>query len=117
GEVRAVPACDPPAPGPAAPDGLLDEAVALLAGAKQPGIFVGWGAVYVHADMQQIADLFGAPVSTTLQGLSAFPGSHPLHAGMGFSRAAVPAAENAFKGCDCLLAVGTRFGEIPTGSF
>jgi len=36
---------------------------------------------------------------------------------MGFSRAAVPAAENAFKGCDCLLAIGTRFGEIPTGSF
>ena len=36
---------------------------------------------------------------------------------MGFSRAAVPAAENAFAGCDCLLAIGTRFGEIPTGSF
>jgi acetolactate synthase-1/2/3 large subunit len=36
---------------------------------------------------------------------------------MGFSRAAVPAAENAFRECDCLLAVGTRFGEIPTGSF
>ncbi|MCC6144165.1 MAG: thiamine pyrophosphate-binding protein, partial [Candidatus Hydrogenedentes bacterium] len=58
-----------------------------------------------------------APVSTTLQGLSAFPANHPLHAGMGFSNAAVPAATNAFKGIDALLAVGTRFGEIPTGSF
>jgi len=59
----------------------------------------------------------GAPVTTTLQGLSAFPGNHPLHAGMGFSRAAVPAAERAFEDCDALLAVGTRFAEIPTGSF
>jgi acetolactate synthase-1/2/3 large subunit len=29
----------------------------------------------------------------------------------------VPASRNAFKGCDCLLAVGTRFAEIPTGSY
>jgi acetolactate synthase-1/2/3 large subunit len=29
----------------------------------------------------------------------------------------VPAARNAFAGCDCLLAVGTRFGELATGSF
>ena len=36
---------------------------------------------------------------------------------MGFGRYAVPAAEHAFRGCDCLLAVGTRFSEIATGSF
>jgi len=36
---------------------------------------------------------------------------------MGFSRAAVPAAEHAFAQCDCLLAIGVSFGEIPTGSF
>jgi acetolactate synthase-1/2/3 large subunit len=29
----------------------------------------------------------------------------------------VPAVENAFRDCDCLLAVGTRFAEIPTGSY
>jgi acetolactate synthase-1/2/3 large subunit len=29
----------------------------------------------------------------------------------------VPAARNAFADCDCLLAVGTRFAEIATGSF
>jgi acetolactate synthase-1/2/3 large subunit len=117
GDVGDVPAFAPPAPAPAPPDGLLDEAIALLADAKSPGIFVGWGAVDVAPMVQQIAELLGAPVATTLQGMSAFPGNHPLHAGMGFSRAAVPAAENAFKSCDCLLAIGTRFGEIPTGSF
>ncbi|HET9577686.1 MAG TPA: thiamine pyrophosphate-dependent enzyme, partial [Usitatibacter sp.] len=33
------------------------------------------------------------------------------------SPSAVPAARNAFRDCDAMLAVGTRFGEIPTGSF
>ncbi|HEY2902214.1 MAG TPA: thiamine pyrophosphate-binding protein [Polyangia bacterium] len=117
GDADDVPAFQPASPAPAVPDALIDQAVELLAAARAPGLFVGWGAVDVSAETQQIADLLGAPVSTTLQGMSAFPGNHPLHTGMGFSRAAVPAAENAFKGCDCLLAIGTRFGEIPTGSF
>src|ERR1022692_418328 len=95
----------------------LDEAVRMLAAARSPGIFVGWGAAAISDVTVKISELLGAPVATTLQGLSAFPGNHPLHAGMGFSRAAVPAAENAFRDCDCLLAIGTRFGEIPTGSF
>ena len=29
----------------------------------------------------------------------------------------VLAGEKAFKDCDCLVAIGTRFSEIPTGSF
>lgn len=117
GDVGDVPEFEPYQPTMVSPEGLLDEAVALLSAAKSPGLFVGWGAVDASAALQQIAEKLGAPVSTTLQGVSAFPGNHPLHAGMGFSRAAVPAAENAFKNCDCLLAIGTRFGEIPTGSF
>ena len=117
GAVDALPRFEP-LPAPQAPDGaLLDAAAALLAAASHPGIFVGWGAVDVVPAVVEIAELLGAPVSTTLQGLSAFPGNHPLHTGMGFSRAAVPAAENAFKDCDALLTIGARFGEIPTGSF
>jgi acetolactate synthase-1/2/3 large subunit len=119
GDAGELPAFQPaalPEPPPAT-DALLAQAVALLADARAPGLFVGWGAVDVSSETQRIADLLGAPVATTLQGMSAFPGRHPLHTGMGFSRAAVPAAENAFKSCDCLLAIGTRFGEIPTGSF
>ncbi len=107
----------PPPPEPARADDRLDEAVRLLASARSPGIFAGWGAVDVSDEMARIAELLGAPAATTLQGMSAFPGNHSLHAGMGFSRAAVPAAENAFRDCDCLLAVGARFSEIPTGSF
>ena len=117
GPVDYLPVFTPSAPEPVQAEKELDEAVRLLSGARSPGIFAGWGAVDVADAIARIAELLGAPVSTTLQGLSAFPGNHPLHTGMGFSRAAVPAAENAFRDCDCLLAIGTRFGEIPTGSF
>ena len=70
-----------------------------------------------RAELIAIAELLGAPVTTTLQGLSAFPGNHRLHAGFALGQAAVPAVENAFRDCDGLLAVGTRFAEIPTGSY
>lgn len=108
-----------------APKKELSEAVAaeirqtatMLLQAKSPGLFVGWGAVEASDLLVEIAELINAPVSTTLQGLSAFPGNHPLHTGMSFGPAAVPAATNAFSNCDCLLAIGTRFAEIATGSF
>jgi len=115
--VEDVPVFAPSTPVPVNADRELDEAVRLLADARSPGIFAGWGAVDVSDAVGRIAEILGAPVSTTLQGMSAFPGNHPLHTGMGFSRAAVPAAANAFADCDCLLAVGVSFGEIPTGSF
>ncbi len=89
----------------------------LLRSAKRPGIFCGWGAVDATVELRLLAETLGAPVATTLQGLSAFPANHPLHAGFALGPAAVPASENAFRDCDCLLAVGTRFAEIPTGSF
>jgi acetolactate synthase-1/2/3 large subunit len=92
-------------------------AVDLLSRAAKPGIFVGWGARHVADDIRRIAEHLGAPVATTLQGLAAFPADHPLHTGMGFGPSSVPAAQNAFRDCDAMLAVGTRFAEICTGSF
>ncbi len=98
-------------------DTAIRQAVELLMSAQRPGLFLGWGARDALPQTTAIADRLGAPVATSLQGLSVFPANHPLHTGMGFSNAAVPAATNAFEGCDCLLAVGVRFGEIATGSY
>ncbi|MCB1045332.1 MAG: thiamine pyrophosphate-binding protein [Acidobacteria bacterium] len=95
----------------------IDSAMELLRNAKLVGLFAGWGARQATEELVQLAELMGAPVATSLQGLSVFPANHPLHTGMSFGRAAVPAAENAFKKVDCLMAVGVRFGEIGTGSF
>jgi acetolactate synthase-1/2/3 large subunit len=102
---------------PALDPAAIAAAADLLAGAEYPGLFVGWGARAVREDIIRIAERLGAPVATTLQGLDAFPADHPLHVGMGFGPSSVPAAENAFKRCDAMLAVGTRFAEICTGSY
>ena len=98
-------------------DAPLRDAAVMLWQAKKPGIFLGWGAAHATDLSLQLADILQAPAATTLQGISVFPATHPLHTGMGIGPAAVPAAENAFADCDVLLAVGTRFGEIATGSF
>lgn len=95
----------------------INKAAALLKGAKKSAIFAGWGARDAQNLLIEIAEKLDAPVATTLQGLAVFPANHPLHTGMGFGPSAVPAAREAFEGVDCLLAIGTRFGEIPTGSF
>lgn len=94
----------------------IRRAAEALSQARRPGLFLGWGAVDAQIASVAIAELLGAPVATTLQGLSAFPGSHPQSVGMSFGVHAVPAAR-VFDRCDCLLAVGTRFSEIATGSF
>ena len=96
---------------------LLQQAAEMLCNAKNPGIFAGWGAQQATDDLVELAEWLAAPVATTLQGLSVFPANHPLHTGMGIGISAVPAAENAFKNVNALLAIGTRFSEIPTGSF
>ncbi len=117
GQVDSMPAARIELERPILDEQKIGEAVAMLSAAAKPGLFVGWGAKDVTDDLVRIAEHLGAPVATTLQGLGVFPGDHPLHVGMGFGRSAVPAAENAFADCDVMLAVGTRFAEICTGSY
>jgi len=117
GTVKTLPSFTPDPSEPIIDDHAIEKALALLNSAQSPGIFVGWGAVNASENIQKIAEFIAAPVATTLQGLSSFPGNHPLHTGFGFGPAAVPAARKAFADCDCLLAIGTRFGEIATGSY
>ncbi len=117
GDVSGMPDYEPPATALPLDEQAIDDAVALLRSADQPGVFVGWGARDVSSEVIRIAEHLAAPVATTLQGLSVFPGSHPLHAGFGFGRSAVPASQNAFRDCDVMLAIGTRFAEICTGSY
>jgi len=117
GEAGTLPVWTPPPAAPAPDAAAIARAADLLAAARRPGVFVGWGAVDAAAHTAAIAEHLQAPVATTLQGLSAFPATHPLHTGFGFGPSAVPAARNAFAGCDALLAVGTRFAELATGNF
>jgi len=95
----------------------IESAAQLLMQAENPVIFAGWGAVHASQLLISISEQLGSAVATTMQGISAFPANHPLHAGFCFGPAAAPAAQNAFDEADCVLAIGTRFGEIATGSF
>lgn len=95
----------------------IENAAHMLMKAKNPAIFAGWGAAHASSTLIDISEVIGSPVATTMQGISVFPANHPLHTGFCFGPAAVPAAQNAFNNADCVLAIGTRFGEIATGSF
>src|SRR5215470_2907177 len=116
-EVGELPQFQPPSPPRVEATGEIARAAELLASVKHPCIFAGWGARDATAELVQLAELLQAPVATTLQGLSVFPANHPLHVGFGFGASAVPAAQNAFRNCDGMLAIGTRFSEIATGSY
>ena len=117
GEVSELPAYQREWKPPAVDRAKISEAASLIKSAKRIGVYAGWGAREATAEVTELAELLGAPVATTLQGLSVFPANHPLHAGMGFGPSAVPAARKAFEGCDCLIAVGVRFAELATGSY
>lgn len=117
GDVQELPEYRPSWRLPELDESKIAAAAELLAQASKPGLYLGWGAREATAAAMRVAELLGAPVATTLQGLSVFPADHPLHVGMGFGASSVPAARKAFEGCDGLLAVGARFAELATGSY
>ncbi|MDX2463272.1 MAG: thiamine pyrophosphate-binding protein [Porticoccus sp.] len=115
-ETGELPTFKPTPIKPVIDDAAIAQAAQMLIQAEHPGIFVGWGAKEATDIIQSLASHLGAPVATTLQGLSVFPANHPLHTGMGFGQSAVPAVQHAFENCDCLLAVATCFSETSTGN-
>ena len=64
------------------PGGIREIAEALLE-AERPVIYAGQGCLYAEAwdELQEIAELLQAPVTTTMPGKSAFPEDHPLALG------------------------------------
>lgn len=116
GEIDEIPKFKP-IQKPAKSLSKIKEVVEVIGSSRKIGMFLGWGAKDASTSSIELAELLSAPVSTTLQGFSVFPGKHPQHTGMGFGPASIPASHNAFVDIDCLIAVGTRFAEIPTGSF
>ena len=95
----------------------IKAAVELLKSAKNPMMFVGWGALDAEEETQELADMLVAPVATTLQGKSAFPNNHPMYTSVFLGASSKPSAQWALEEHDVLIAVGTRFGEIATGSY
>lgn len=94
---------------------LVDRAAALLARARRPLLYLGYGAR--GASVVTLAERLESPVSTTMHGKGVFPESHPLALWPGFGDAAPPFARAIARDCDATLAIGCRFGEVATGSY
>ena len=94
----------------------IREAAKLIVPAKRPVLYVGGGVLKAGAtaELKVLAELTGAPVTTTLMALGAFPDSHPLHVGMPGMHGAVTAV-TALQKADLLIALGTRFDDRVTG--
>ncbi len=94
----------------------IAQAVELLRQAQRPLLYVGGGAIAAsaHAEIQELAEHFHIPVTTTLMGKGAFDESHPLAVGM-LGMHGTAYANFAVSECDLLIAVGARFDDRVTG--
>ncbi|MFE9881399.1 thiamine pyrophosphate-binding protein, partial [Streptomyces sp. NPDC005784] len=93
----------------------IREAAKLLTQARRPVLYVGGGVLKANAtaELKVLAELTGAPVTTTLMALGAFPDSHPLHVGMPGMHGSVTAV-TALQKADLIVALGARFDDRVT---
>jgi acetolactate synthase-1/2/3 large subunit len=90
----------------------------LIKAAQRPLIFAGGGVILSKGAeaLTRLARTAKIPVTMSLMGLGAFPGSDPLSLGMigmhGTYRANMSTAE-----CDLLIGIGVRFDDRVTGFF
>ena len=97
--------------------GQIRKAVQLLLTAKRPYIYTGGGVVLgnASAELRELADLLGYPVTNTLMGLGAMPASDPKFLGM-LGMHGTYEANMTMQNCDVLLAVGARFDDRVIGN-
>ncbi len=94
----------------------IRQAAKALAAARRPVLYVGGGVVNADASPELIelatADRF--PVTCTLMGLGAFPGTHPQWLGM-LGMHGTRSANYAMDEADLICAIGARFDDRITG--
>jgi acetolactate synthase-1/2/3 large subunit len=94
----------------------INAAIQLLRQAQRPLLYVGGGAIAAgaHAEVDELAQYFHIPVTTTLMGKGSFDENHPLSLGM-LGMHGTAYANFAVSECDLLIAVGARFDDRVTG--
>ena len=95
----------------------LDTAVRMIQKSKKPFIFVGGGAVLSGASesLIEFAHKVDAPVTDSLMGKGAFPGTDELYTGM-LGMHGTKASNFGVSKCDLLVVVGARFSDRVTGN-
>ena len=97
---------------------VINQAVELLAKAKAPILYTGGGIINSGPDasaaLRELAELCGAPVTSTLMGLGAYPASGDGWLGM-LGMHGTYEANMAMNQCDVMLCLGARFDDRITG--
>jgi acetolactate synthase-1/2/3 large subunit len=94
----------------------IKKAAKIISEAKKPLLYVGGGVIMAEAS-QELATLArdnNLPVTMTLLGLGAFPGTDPLSMGM-LGMHGTYWANQAVNNCDVLVSLGARFDDRVTG--
>jgi len=94
----------------------LNKALKLIQEAKKPVIFAGGGVILseASAELTKLATRLNAPVTASLMGMGAFPGTDTLWLGM-LGMHGTYRANMSIGACDLLISVGVRFDDRVTG--
>ncbi len=94
----------------------IKKAAQKIMKAKRPLLYVGGGVIMSGAskELTEFARKNNLPVTMTLQGLGAFPGTDPQSLGM-LGMHGMYWANQAMNHCDLLVALGARFDDRVTG--
>ena len=95
----------------------LESALSMIHASRRPVVFVGGGAVLSDAsdELFEFVEKVDAPVTDTLMGKGAFPGTDPRYTGM-LGMHGTKASNYSVSECDLLIVVGARFSDRVTGN-
>ena len=96
----------------------IDELIKLIFRSKKPIIYSGGGVINSGTEASQLlrefVDATGFPITSTLQGLGAYPGEDNQFLGM-LGMHGTYEANNAMHDCDLMINIGARFDDRITG--
>ena len=94
------------------PDGRdLQRAAEVLNAGKKIAILAGQGALQATDELEQLADILGAPIIKALLGKAAVPDDSPYTTG-GIGLLGTKPSQEVMEACDTLLLIGTSFPYI-----
>ncbi|MCB1752369.1 MAG: acetolactate synthase 3 large subunit [Gammaproteobacteria bacterium] len=96
--------------------GQIKKAVDLMLAAEKPVFYTGGGVILDNADKElvELVQMLGFPITSTLMGLGAYPGTDKQFIGM-LGMHGTYEANMAMHETDTLIAVGARFDDRVTG--
>ncbi|HAK52928.1 MAG TPA: biosynthetic-type acetolactate synthase large subunit, partial [Gammaproteobacteria bacterium] len=97
--------------------GQIKKAVSMMMEAERPMIYTGGGVIQGNSsdDLTKLTQMLGFPITNTLMGLGAYPGTDKQFLGM-LGMHGTLEANNAMHHCDLLLAIGARFDDRITNT-